>query len=671
MIGRNYPKDILYGIRAGFTTWTLVGILWGIVVILTHIDRPYYLLDLPLFRILDGWEVERVATYKLFTPYIADRVEFLFLSGVAHAVLGILLGFVAGNIHHLLWKQSARETRGYKARVFQMAWNLYPLLFLLFLEHGPTTGKGVLIPPLIPMVVAIEALIAGIIAAMVFWLLYRTAAKSPAENENKTKRPGMAGRLALLLCVGMVLLTGASSQLANRLASESFEVRRSLAARDPGQTTGRVENAILIIIDTLRADHVGCYGYGRPLTPRIDELAAEGIRFDTCIAQAPWTIPSIMSIMTSMYPSVNGIMDDQGRLDPMRQTLAEAFLAAGFRTAGIVSHTFVDSRFGFGKGFEIFEDEKVIQEPADRITDLAISILEEVKDERFFLFIHYFDPHFPYEPPAPYDTIQVTPGVDVESMSWKEMKRFAHVRNPVPQAELNRIVGLYDGEIAFTDVMIGRLIEYLKTSGIYDNTIIALTSDHGEEFKDHGSMGHTRTLYDEVIRVPLLIRDPGSQARGVVVEEQVRSMDIAPTLLGAVGVGIPVDFQGFDLSDFWSDPGTVSPLIAFSETSRHAILRSIRTDDKKYIQNIRQSFYHAIPNVENTHELYNLGEDGKELQDRKNEREPLLITIRNRLFEWVRSSELEQDWLPKAGGDEKVTYDQETLDRLRALGYVQ
>jgi arylsulfatase A-like enzyme len=670
MKSRSYAKDIISGIRTGFTTWSLIGILWGIVVILTHLERPFTLLDLPLFRLFDGWQVDRVATYKLFVPFTLDRIEFLFLSGIAHAALGLFLGLTAGIVSHLLWGRSAHAIVGHRAWAFQAAWYLCPLLFLLIMEHSPTIGKGPLIPPLIPRVLAIQVLIAVVIAAVVFWFLYRAASRSPAGDADITERV-ITGRLVLILCIMVLVLTGVSSQLGKHLASESFEEKRSAAAGKTGETGDRARNVILIIIDTLRVDHLGCYGYERPLTPHIDELAADGIRFDHCIVQAPWTIPSIMSIMTSMYPSVNGIMDDKGRLDPIRQTLAEAFQAEGFRTAGIVSHTFVDSRYGFGDGFEIFEDERVIQEPADQITELAISILEEVKDERFFLFIHYFDPHFPYEPPAPFDTIQVTPGVDVESMSWKEMKRFAHIRNPVPQPELNRIIGLYDGEIAFTDVMIGHLIDYLKTSGLYENTIIALTADHGEEFKDHGSMGHTRTLYDEVIRVPLLIRDPGSGARGIVIEEQVRSMDIAPTLLRGAGIEIPVDFQGVDLSNFWSDQRPVSSLTAFSETSRHAILRSIRTDDNKYIQNIRRSFYHTIPGVENTHELYDLREDAKELRDQKDNGDPPLIPLRNQLFEWVRISELEQDWLPKAGGEEKVTYDQETLNRLRALGYVQ
>jgi len=355
----------------------------------------------------------------------------------------------------------------------------------------------------------------------------------------------------------------------------------------------------------------------------------------------------------------------------MRFTLAEALREAGYRTAGLVSHTFVDTRFGFGEGFEIFEDRKGILQPAEVLNDLAIPILEEIDEENFFFFIHYFDPHFPYEPPAPYDTLYQDNISEEKSMTWKEIKQFAQVKNPIPGGELDRIVALYDGEISYCDAMIGEFIDYLKSSGLYDNTTIVLTADHGEEFKDHDSIGHTRTLYDELVHVPLLVKLPGSEKAGSVVENQVRSIDIAPTLLSITGVDIPPEFLGVDLSPFWSSDNVQLALPAYSETSRHAILRSIRTDDRKYIQNFRQSFYHKRPGGTSERELYHLGADEGETINLASEGGNSLLSLREELFQWIWISWLERKRLPKEGGTEEVIFDKESLDRLRALGYVQ
>ena len=379
-----------------------------------------------------------------------------------------------------------------------------------------------------------------------------------------------------------------------------------------------------------------------------------------------------MSIMTSMYPSVNNVMDDRSQLDPLRTTLAEVLRKAGYRTVGMVSHTFVDRRFGFGRGFEVYEDKKLIERPAEEITDMAMSLIEPLRNEPFFLFVHYFDPHFPYDPPPPFDPPAEDEDREPERpLTWTEMKRFAFEDYTIPPDQLERMIDLYDGEIAYTDAMIGRLVENLRSAGIYDRSTIVLTADHGEEFKEHGSMGHTRTLYDEILHVPLLVKLPGSAGAGTVVGQQVRSIDIAPTILRLAGLNPPLEYQGVDLSPFWREGGTQPDLPAFSETSRHAILRSVRDTGYKYIQNIRRSFYLGTASGIGSSEVYCLREDRGERNELSKSKEGEILLLRKELFDWVRHSELERRWIPKAGGTEEITYDKETLDRLRALGYVQ
>ncbi len=661
----------------GVTIWTALGLLWGLVVILTHRHQPFYLLDIPLFRLLDGLEVERISTYKLYFPNIPDQTQYLFYSSLFHAIFGLMSGLLAGGGRNI-WNRIRGHAGGKTVCVsFLVSWNLFLLFFLLLLNRFQIARKGALIPPFILVILSLK-LIASLILALIVFLglkrvLYDATGGTDVPVASYQSKLMASFRIFLYAGVSLILITGISGYLMERSALTHLqdEEHHASTGRDSDGLSAR--NVILIIIDTLRADHLGCYGYERQITPNLDELAHDGVRFTSCFSQAPWTIPSIMSIMTSLYPTVSGVMDNRGRLDPMRQTLAESFRDGGYATAGIVSHTFVDHRFGFGDGFETFEDERVIHRPAGEVTETAISMIENIKDNGFFFFIHYFDPHFPYEPPAPYDTLATAAG-EKSPTTWKEMKRFARVSNPLPEKELERSIALYDGEIAYTDAMIGRLIDYLKTSGIYDETVIALAADHGEEFKDHGSMGHTRTLYDELIHVPLIIKLPGSVRSGTVVSSQVRSIDIAPTLLGLGNIRAPSEFIGVDLSPFWSDSGIVMDLPAFSETSRHAVLRSIRRSGYKYIQDIHRSFYHIAPGEPSRSsggELYDLKADPGERDNLGGTGSPIRAELREELFRLNHTNELERKWIPKKGGAQEVTYDQETLDRLKTLGYVQ
>jgi arylsulfatase A-like enzyme len=666
--------DLFNGTITGFIVWALIGLLWSALIVMTHRDSPYYLLDLPLFRIMEGLEVERVSVYKLFVPNFSDQMQFVFYSGLFHSVFGAVSGITAVLVKSILHRSWRRKRTWSDSRPFLLSWNLFLLIAIFLANKWQFATKGSLIAPFIPVLISLKVFIALILALITFFLTRRILSRdieNRSEISTSISKMGWYSRFLLILCVVMICIPGLLSHLGERLAMASHQWKSDLTLRETNQETAWGGNVILIIIDTLRADHLGCYGYERPITPNIDRLAEDGILFSTCISQAPWTIPSIMSIMTSMYPSVNGVMDSKGRLDPMRLTLAEALGEAGYRTAGLVSHTFVDARFGFGEGFEIFEERKGIHQPAEILNDLAISILEEIDGENFFFFIHYFDPHFPYEPPAPYDTLYQDNIPENKSITWKEMKQFAQVKNPLPSEVLDRYIALYDGEIYYNDAMIGEFIDYLKTSGLYDNTTIVLTADHGEEFKDHDSMGHTRTLYDELVHVPLLVKLPGSEKAGTVVENQVRSIDIAPTLLSITGVDIPPEFLGVDLSQFWTSDDTPLALPAYSETSRHAILRSIRTEDRKYIQNFRHSFYHKRPGGTIEREIYHLEVDKGETKNLAVEGGNSLLSLQEELFQWIWISWLERKSLPKEGGTEEVIFDRESLDRLRALGYVQ
>lgn len=290
------------------------------------------------------------------------------------------------------------------------------------------------------------------------------------------------------------------------------------------QTPGKPPlNVVLITIDTLRADHVGCYGYKQIKTPNIDGLAADGARFERAFAVVPVTLPSHSSILTGTYPMLSGMHDFSGnKLSPLQPTLASVLQQSGYRTGAVVASAVLDSRFGLNHGFDFYYDHfdfnrldeanlDEMERPGNVVADVALDWLAKNSQKKFFLWMHLYDPHFPYNPPEPY--------------------RHEYASRP------------YDGEIAFADEQVGRILRFLKEKGIYQNTIIVLCGDHGESLGEHGEKTHGFFIYNATMHVPLLIRLP-ENVRSRAVDNPVSLVDLMPTVLEAVGVEIPPQVQG-------------------------------------------------------------------------------------------------------------------------------
>jgi arylsulfatase A-like enzyme len=295
-------------------------------------------------------------------------------------------------------------------------------------------------------------------------------------------------------------------------------------------------NVLLIVVDTLRADHLGAYGYARPTSPNLDRFADTAVRYERAWSQAPWTTPSVAALLTSRQPLSFGITDVDSTLPEGATLLSERLAAAGYRTGAVVSHRFVSRRWGFAQGFESFDDTNARDHDAitsPQITAQALRFLDEHRDERFFLWLHYFDPHFAYREHADFafDRAGAYDGPVQPGVRFGDLLRRQATLGPADARELER---LYDSEIAFTDEHIGRVLAHLAETGLDANTLVVFTADHGEEFLEHGRLGHTKTLYDEVLRVPLLVRTPGV-APGVV-DAPVALVDVAPTILDALGL---------------------------------------------------------------------------------------------------------------------------------------
>jgi len=370
---------------------------------------------------------------------------------------------------------------------------------------------------------------------------------------------------------------------------------------------------VLILIDTLRADHLGAYGYSRPTSPFLDALASRGILFEQAIAAAPWTLPSGMALMTGRLPSSHRVENDGIRLPAGVPTL-------GYATSAVVSHIYVSALFGFDRGFERFQDfglsrdyrfEAGLEPRAEKVTARALEEFRALKGRPFFLLVHYFDPHWDYDPPPPYDTRFTGPYAGSIRGSYQSFSRYIPPGADLSPEDRRHLEDLYDGEIAYTDAQVGSLLEGLRREGAGGETLVVVTSDHGEEFKEHGSLGHGRNLYDEVVKVPLIVSRLGSSGVPRRVAEQVRGIDLFPTLCELAGTKTPPGVQGKSLVP-WLTGGGGASRGAVSETIRFdAYRKSYREPGRKIIVRLednRREFYDLASDPGEKRNLW----DGKE-----------------------------------------------------------
>jgi arylsulfatase A-like enzyme len=311
-----------------------------------------------------------------------------------------------------------------------------------------------------------------------------------------------------------------------------------------GRNDRRV-NVVIIGIDTLRRDHLGCYGYDRNTTPNIDKLAATGVLFENAVSQSPWTLPSFATVFTSLYPTQHGAVSRGDRMRTGFPTLAAILRANDYATGALVNAPVMSPAYKLDRGFDYYSYKGGIRDRvADATTVSALEWIDDNSGKPFFIFVHYFDPHVPYSPPPPYDTL-FAPDSSAQSRRFFFPDK-SHI-DELTASDWDEIRALYDGEIAFTDEAVRRLLEGLEERGLRENTLIILLSDHGEEFYDHGGFEHGHTLYDELIKVPLVFALPGVVPDEVRIPRQVRLLDVCPTILDLVGIDSGTHFEGVSL----------------------------------------------------------------------------------------------------------------------------
>jgi arylsulfatase A-like enzyme/Tfp pilus assembly protein PilF len=403
-------------------------------------------------------------------------------------------------------------------------------------------------------------------------------------------------------------------------------------------------NVVLITIDTLRADHVGCYGYKQIKTPNIDGLAADGVRFESAFAVVPVTLPSHSSMLTGTYPMLSGMHDFSGnKLSPLQPTLASVLKQAGYQTGAVIGAAVLDSRFGLNQGFDFYYDDfdfsrldeanlDEMERPGNVVADVALDWLAKNSQKKFFLWMHLYDPHFPYHPPEPYSR--------------------EYAAQP------------YDGEIAFADEQVGRLLRFLKEKGIYQNTVIVLCGDHGESLGEHGEKTHGFFIYNATMHVPLIIRLPESrppEKAARTIADPVSLVDLMPTVLGAVGLEIPSQVQGRSLlaelrADRTDRERSNRDRMLYGETFMPRI--HFNWSELRGSENTKYHFIDA-PRPE----LYDLGKDPGEVHNLFTEKKAVAEEMRAKLVGMIRDYSAGKELAEKTGLDPAL------MERLKALGY--
>lgn len=432
-------------------------------------------------------------------------------------------------------------------------------------------------------------------------------------------------------------------------------------------------NIVLIVLDAVRADRLGCYGYGRPTSPNIDRLAREGVIFDRAIAQGGWTKPSIASLFTSLYPHTHGASGAQSPLPPEVLTLAEKLHELRYFTTAVQTNPFLSGGRNFGQGFDTYT-EMIGAEGTRLVAELGKQ-LETRKPERFFAYLHFLDAHTPYKPPERHRAKFVRPYEGtLDKLRVRSRVGVYEKLGQLSEADKRHISDLYDASVSAVDEYVGQIVDKLAELDYIDNTLFILTADHGEELFDRGGFEHGHSMYEEVVRVPLIMHHPRLAAGGVKVKQLVRLVDVFPTVMGFLGRGSPKGLMGRDLGPAIANPKADWRMVGLTERALHGpqqwavqqgpfkIIYIARATEPWEVEFLKLFPAHPGSTSVERIEMYDLGRDPFE-------RTPLSdLPLQKHMLDVLDLERLAGPGVTYAATPEKI--DPKRLEQLRSLGYV-
>ncbi|HTE06038.1 MAG TPA: sulfatase-like hydrolase/transferase [Planctomycetota bacterium] len=475
-----------------------------------------------------------------------------------------------------------------------------------------------------------------------------------------------------------------------------------------GPPGGEVLDVILVSLDTTRPDHLSGLGASRNTTPTLARLASEGAVFDSMRSAAPWTLPSHVSLFTGLPPAVHDVVIDFQSLDRSRRTLGEIFGDAGFRTMGVFSAPYVHGHYGFARGMDFYEratlDPMIFDLPRSQmkaqigqterrshtevtsrlVVDRALNLRDHVARERNLMFLHFFDPHYDYKAPPAYLRRFADPAY-AGPVTGDNVSDPAIVHAGMPAADLAQLQALYDAELAWVDDNLKRLVEAIEASGRARQTVLVITSDHGEEFLEHGHYGHRSTLHDEELRVPCIVWAPGRVKPGTVVKDEVANYDVLPTLMDYAGIAPEPSVYGRSLRPL-IEGGSLPPrpsMAALSFFSHEPAGYYVQHDSMVFqgLKLIRRIHVAWSPKDERNLsgrpdpaseqiEVYDLAADPRELHDLAAENDPRVPGLRRAFDEECRRQAGALAAYQRRGSDSSGDTGLTLQESMQAVGYL-
>lgn len=599
--------------------------------------------------------------------------------------LGAGVGLFAGFCSLLLWNKYIEN-------------NLFHLAFFQFLEiFNVVTISCILLSlafaPILKIINHFRfnfrqlLILAGLILAFVLYVMH---AKLYSIPKNEIAKFIELPVMLLLITISVITFLIVSKSIANYALPLTWKVIRMscliiIAMNFAGialqhslqQNANRKPNIVMISIDTIRPDHFGCYGYARNTTPEIGRFAEEAVRFENVVVPMSHTLPSHVSLFTGLYPKSHGVKMNGVNFDSNFPTVTEILKNQGFKTAAFVGSVILDSHRGLSHGFDLYDDDMKGQSwrRAKDVRRAAEKWIKENHKSRFFVFAHFWDAHAPYSPPAPFDTLfhRLDLNSELNSIYRGTGSNHLHLKLQYPDYEkkdlfklVHKQQNLYDGEVRYIDQNIGKLLNLLKSLGLWDETLVVITGDHGESLGERGYWGHD-LLFDEQILVPLLVKVPGYPRARESVNETVRTIDICPTILDLLHIDHHLSFDGKSFVEIFRTKKRLKSRPAFIERRDYPARMRQRSPEEcgkgdEYA--LRTTQWKFIMKTMAEDELYNLIADPYEQENIIKLKPKVARNLREKLRLWLED-------VPDERTPIETRLDPDSIEPLRSLGYIR